>query len=347
MLALRRGTVVQADPLTVEVEGERRRAWADVALVGDVREGDEVIVNITSVELGLGSGGYDIVHANLTRGLAGGIDARDHVLKLNYTSLQHPVRVLEETERSEVARPPVLVIPLHGHLAPVAWAAAQATPGLRLGYIQTAGGALAGALSRDVVTLRGRELLAGHVTAAPAFGGEREAISVIGAIDAAARALGWNAIVIGPGPGILGSATRLGHGGMVALDSAHAALALGLETIVAPRLSSTDPRPRHRGLSHHTETVLELVLGSVSVPVPEVELEGWPTGEDSVEMPSVLDALHATCGDRHDVTVQPVDLGGYAESGLPTKTMGRELNEDPLFFAAALAGGRALAAAVS
>jgi hypothetical protein len=45
------------------------------------------------------------------------------------------------------------------------------------------------------------------------------------------------------------------------------------------------------------------------------------------------------------VSVQPVDLSGYAESGLPAQTMGRELADDPLFFAAALAGGRALAAA--
>jgi hypothetical protein len=37
-----------------------------------------------------------------------------------------------------------------------------------------------------------------------------------------------------------------------------------------------------------------------------------------------------------------VDLPGYAASGLPAKTMGRSLEEDPLFFAAALAAGAAL-----
>ena len=46
----------------------------------------------------------------------------------------------------------------------------------------------------------------------------------------------------GPGPGILGSASALGHGGMVALDSAHAALALGCEVLVVARMSSADPR---------------------------------------------------------------------------------------------------------
>ncbi len=65
----------------------------------------------------------------------------------------------------------------------------------------------------------------------------------------------------GRAPGILGSATSYGHGGMAALDSAHAALALHLPTLLSPRISSSDPRPRHRGLSHHTATVLELLLG--------------------------------------------------------------------------------------
>jgi hypothetical protein len=91
-----------------------------------------------------------------------------------------------------------------------------------------------------------------------------------------------------------------------------------------------------------------MLLGSVRVPVPEVELAGWPTGEetDGVDMPSVLDALHQACDDRHDVEVERVDLRLYEASGLPTRTMGRTLAEDPLFFAAPLAAGRALATTV-
>jgi hypothetical protein len=101
-------------------------------------------------------------------------------------------------------------------------------------------------------------------------------------------------------------------------------------------------------LSHHTATVLRLLLASVRVPVPEIDLEGWPTGEtapERVDLPSVLDALHRVCDDRHDVAVEPVDLDGYAASGLPARTMGRGIADDPLFFAAPLAAGRALAGA--
>jgi hypothetical protein len=349
MLKLRRGVVADTDPLIVQIDDERRPAWADASLVGEVAQGDEVVVSTEAADLGLGSGGFDVVHVNLTRGLAGsGPASGDHVMKLNYTSLQHSIDPVELPEpdgaASERARP-VLVLPLHGHLAPAAWAADRARPGIRLGYVQTPGGSLPGALSRDVAQLRERGLLAGHVTAGAAYGGEHEAVTTLGALDAAVRRLDWDAVLCGPGPGILGSATLYGHGGMAALESAHAALALGLPTLLSPRLSASDPRERHRGLSHHTETVLGLLLGSVRVPVPEIQLAGWPTGEEpgAVDMPSVLDALHRVCDDRHDVEVEPVELDEYERSGLPARTMGRALTEDPLFFAAPLAAGRALA----
>ncbi|MGN6665293.1 MAG: DUF3866 family protein [Solirubrobacterales bacterium] len=335
-LKLRRGVVVSADPLEVEVAGERRRAWADEVLLGEMHEGDEVVVNVAALDLGLGSGGFDVVHVNLTRGLEGGAAGEAHVMKLNYTSLQHPVEPVERPvawfemhamgAKGTTQLTPVAILPLHGHLAPAAWAAAQARPGLRVGYVQTGGGALPGSLSRDVRRLRERGLLAGHVTAAPAYGGEHESLNVVGALDAAAK-LGWDAVLVGPGPGIIGSDTAYGHGGMAALDSAHAALSVGLPTLISPRLSSADPRDRHRGLSHHTRTVLDLLLAPVDVAVPEGERE-------------IISALEAG---QHRLRLAAPDLKGYAASGLPTTTMGRSLAGDPLFFAAPLAAGHVLA----
>jgi hypothetical protein len=353
MLKLRRADVVETDPLTVELPGgERRRAWSDPALTGDCQVGDEVVVNVEALDLDLGSGGFDVVVANLTRGLAATRSEDIHVMKLNYSPLQHPVDPVEigheDAPPRPTATPAVLVVPLHGHLAPAAWAFAEASGGEMLGYVQTPGAALPGTLSRDVASMREGGLLAGHVTAGPCYGGEHEAITVPGALHAAADRLGWDAVVAGPGPGILGSATRYGHGGMAALDVAHAALALGLPTLLSPRLSASDPRDRHRGLSHHTAAVLELLLAPVRVPVPETDAGGWPT--DAPEGGSALDALAAVtevCGSRHDVAVEPIDLEGYAAAGLPTKTMGRTIEEDPLFFAAPLAAGRALATAVA
>jgi Protein of unknown function (DUF3866) len=335
-LKLRRGIVVSAEPLEVEVEGERRRAWADEVLLGEMREGDEVVVNTAALDLNLGSGGFDVVHANLTRGLEGGGEGDAHVMKLNYTSLQYPIDPIErpnsrfETHdmgaKGTTRLTPVAVLPLHGHLAPAAWAAHQAAPGLRVGYIQTGGGALPGSFSRDVKQLRERGLLAGHITASPSYGGEHEAISTVGALDAAATGLSWDAILIGPGPGIIGSDTAYGHGGISALENAHAALSLGLPTLVSPRLSSSDPRERHRGLSHHTRTILRLLLAPVEVAIPKDE-------------PVIAAALEPF---DHHVEQVTVDLNGYAAANLPKTTMGRSVQDDPLFFAAALAAGSLL-----
>lgn len=346
MLKLRRGTVVGTDPLDVDVDGEVRRAWADVGMVGSCALGDEVVVNTAALDLRLGSGGFDVVHANLTRGLSGGeTPPKVHVMKLNYSSLQHPVDPIE-APADAAARParriPVAVLPLHGHLAPVAWAAGQGGAGSAIGFVQAGGGGLPGSLSRDVAELRERGLLSGHVTVAPSYGGELEAISLTGALHAAAESLGWDAAIVGPGPGILGSDTRYGHGGMAALDGAHAALALGLPTLLSPRMSAGDPRPRHLGLSHHTRSVLELLLGGVEVPVPAGLVELWPSGAKL----GADEAMRGGCGENHRLREIAFNLEGYVASGLPTRTMGRSVEEDELFFAAPLAAGGALAAAI-
>jgi hypothetical protein len=108
---------------------------------------------------------------------------------------------------------------------------------------------------------------------------------------------------------------------MAALESAHAALALGLRPLIVPRMSSGDTRPRHQGLSHHTATVLELLLKPVHVALPE----------------------HQPLPGNHQGVSATVDLDGYRGSGLPATTMGRGIDQDELFFRAALAGGAVLA----
>jgi Protein of unknown function (DUF3866) len=345
-------------------EVDPRPAIADVALVGRAEVGDELVVNVQARDIGLGSGGFDIVHVNLSRGLEGEEDwdpahpARPNVMKLNYTSLQHAVEPVEEGSPAALEigplERPVAVLAVHGQLAAVAWAFVQAFPGSRLGYVQTAGGALPGGHSRTVRSLRERGLLAGHVTAGAAFGGEGEAITTIGALHHGLRVLGWDAAVCGPGPGIVGSSSPLGHGGMSALDSAHASLALGAPTLLVARMSSGDPRARHRGISHHTLTVLDLLLEPVTVALPAGMRS--PVGADlraglgavfGGALPSRqaldLDVERPARITRHDWRRATVDLPAYAAAGLSAETMGRRLIEDPLFFGAALAAGATLA----
>jgi Protein of unknown function (DUF3866) len=342
VLRLRRGIVVAAEApepwqrLEVELDGQRHPAHADTALVGPCEPGDEVVVNVEARELALGSGGFDVVHVNLTRGLDGRGMPGAHVMKLNYSSLQHAVIPAEGRDLATPLGRPVGVFQLHGQLAPVAWALGQARAGLRVGYVQTAGGALPGGMSDTVRQLLNRGLLAGHTTAGPAYGGAQEAITTAGAIHDGLAAEAWHVALVGPGPGILGSGSALGHGGIVALDSAHAAIALGCPTVLTARMSSGDPRERHRGLSHHTRTVLELLLAPVTLAVP-------PGARVFAEMDGIGAALDAARAAGHEVVEAPIDAEGYRASGLPTRTMGRTFDEDRLFFAAALAAGAVLA----
>jgi hypothetical protein len=345
MLKLRRGTVSSVDSsearvtrLLVRLEsGEQRAAIAYPILTGPVVTGDDVVVNVQAKDLALGSGGFDVVCVNLSRGVTGEGAADAHVMKLNYTPLQHAIEPVEEGLESLPAPLglPVAVLALHGQLSPAAFALSRRAPGARVGFVQTAGGALPGQLSRVVADLTQRGVIGGHVTVAPCFGGAHEAITLEGALQAAVERLGWEGVLIGPGPGIIGSASALGHGGIEALHSAHGALALGCDVVVAPRMSSGDPRERHLGLSHHSAATLALLLRPVAVAIA--------SGIGDEARTAVASA--ATTGVEHELIEVDVEelLESYADSGLPTRTMGRELEEDEDFFRSALAAGVILA----
>lgn len=335
-LALRRGVVIDTaevpaggeQRLVVEVEGRgEREAICDTGLFGPCQAGDEVIVNTQAGDLGLGSGGFDVVHVNLTRGLDGEGVAGAHVMKLNYTSLQHAVDPVEEGSAETGAAPaagrPVAACLLHGQLAPLAWSFAEGAPGATLGLVQGAGGALPGNHSRTVVELRRRGILDAFITASPSFGGELEAMTVAGALSHGFAELGWDAAVCAPGPGIIGSGSRFGNGAIAAADALGVAAGIGARAILVARLSDADPRERHRGVSHHTVAVAGLVGGAVTVP--------WPAGRDEEAIEGAV------------LEPAPADIDGYRDSGLPVSTMGRTIDEDPAFFAGALAAGAVLA----
>ena len=271
-------------------------------------------------------------------------------MKLNYTACS--TRSSRSRRRAGAAScrsaRPVGVLALHGQLAPVAWALAQA----RAGRARSATCRPRAARCRAGISRHGRASCASAACSpatsppAPAFGGEREAITTAGALHHGLAALGWDAASSGPGPGILGSGSALGHGGMAALDSAHAALALGCPTLLVARMSSGDPRARHRGLSHHTRTVLELLLAPVALP----RLAAGRLRAGSARSAAELAGARARRERRADHAPR-LARGGGRPRRLPRqrpagRTMGRALDEDPLFFAArARRRARALARA--
>ena len=302
-LSLRRGRVSaiteRQDALVrLEVDGVACVAYPSVT--GPVEVEDEVLVNVQARELELGSGGFDVLYVNLTRGLELSGEDGAHVMVLPYTPLQHARKHVEETGELEkqLRGMPVVCCSLHSQVAPVC----AALEGLRVAYVQLAGGALPVSLSDTVRELRERGLVARTAAVAPCFDADVQCVS-------AASALAWarrehDVAVCSIGPGIVGTGTRFGHGGLASAEAANAALALGGVPVIAVRASAADERSRHRGISHHTEAVLSLVRGEAVVPR---DGEGW----------------REAC------------------EGLPLSHMGRGPDDDPEFFAAAYAAGAA------
>ncbi len=326
---LRRGTITaihERHPGLVRLAVDGGTAVAYPSLTGPLAVGDEVLVNSQARELGLGSGGFDIVAVNLTRGLGLAADPTAHVMSHPYAPLQFAVRHLEEDGplAESLAGLPVVCCSVHAQLAPVCAALGE---GLGTVYVQLGGGALPVALSDTVRALKARGLLAAAVAVAPCFAGDAQAVTVASALLWAA-ARGARAVVCGIGPGVVGTGSATGHGGLAAAQAATAAAALGGQAVLAARASSGDLRERHRGLSHHTTSALALSHGQALV--------AWPGG--SASYAGSDEALAA----RPELpSLRAVDASAWeaACAGLALSHMGRGPAADPLFFAAAYAAG--------
>jgi hypothetical protein len=320
-LSLRRGTVTaiveEVDGLVrIEVDGEQCVAY--LRLTGPVALGDEVLVNVQAKELGLGSGGFDILHANLTRGLDLEPAPEAHVMTLPYSPIQAAVPFLEEDGGAlalSLAGMPVVCCTLHSQVAPVA---AGIGPDANVAFVQLPGGALPVSLSDTLRALKGAGLVHTTIATGACFDGDEQAVNVASAL-AWASTEEFDAAVCGIGPGIVGTATALGHGGVAAAEAANVVSALGGRAVLAVRVSEGDPRERHRGVSHHTRAVIELVVGDAVV--------AWPAG---LAPPDWL-------GPHEEV-----DVSGWREAckGLPLEHMGRGPDDDPWFFASAFAAGK-------
>lgn len=320
MLTLRRGQVTairERRPGLVRLEVDGRPCIAFPRLTGPVGIGDDVVVNTQALDLGLGSGGFDILHVNLSRGLGLPADPGAHVMKLPYTSLQHAVPHAEETTElpSSLTGMPVVACTLHSQVAAVCAAIGRER---QTAYVQLPGGALPVSFSDTIHALRRAGLVATTIAVGPCFDGDAASVSVASAL-AFAKGCGLDVAVCAIGPGIVGTATPLGHGALAVVEALAATISLGGRPILAPRVSSVDPRPRHRGISHHTRAVLELAPEGVAV--------AWPAGlPGAAEIPGSVE----------------LDVTGWERvcTGLPLSTMGRGPNDDPWFFAAAYAAGR-------
>jgi hypothetical protein len=199
----------------------------------------------------------------------------------------------------------------------------------------TDGAALAAPLSRLAAALRRSGLIDAVVTGGQAFGGDLEAVNTFTALLAARSAAGAEVIVVGDGPGNTGTDTVWGATDIESAMALNAAGILGGRPVAALRMSFSDPRERHRGVSHHSLTALgRVVLVPTHIGVPSID--------DESKRAAVWDALRAAgLEERHqlvEVTGGPA-LDLLADNGIDVESMGRKVNDDPEFFLAAGAAG--------
>jgi len=326
--------------LTVSLDDSRPAAAVSYpALAGRCGDGDRVLINTTAVDLGLGTGGHHVVVARSGEGLALDDPSSGHIMKLRYTPMQRDVLAVEEpaspahelmTEARSLEGMPVVCCGLHSQVPLVAAAAKQQRPGLKIAYVMSDGAALPLAVSRLVPQLLEVGLIDTTITCGQAFGGELEAVNVHSGLLAARHVAESDMAIVCIGPGIPGTATPFGHGGVAQGEAINAVAALGGAPVAVLRVSFADARPRHVPVSHQTLTALaEVALRPALVAVPALPAEQAGALHAALESAGVWN-LHR----RRDVDVALPEL-----RGIDVRTMGRGFDDDPAFFLAAAAAG--------
>nr|WP_238335652.1 DUF3866 family protein [Serinicoccus kebangsaanensis] len=337
--------------------GGTARALAYPDLVGTPVVGDRVLLNVTALDRGLGTGGYALVVAIPDRPGAwpdaGGTEVPGHLVKARYTPLQAMVLGVDDPEGEHHAAlsaaddldgMPVVATDLHSALPAVVAGVRAEAPGARVAYVMTDGAALPLAWSRTVAGLRDAGWLEAAITTGQAFGGDLEAVTVHTALLAARHVVGADLAVVTQGPGNLGTDTRWGFSGVAVGEALNAAAVLGGHAVAGLRVSQADARDRHRGLSHHSVTAFGRVLAHpADVPVPRV-----PPGDPQDPLVGCLERVREQAGELVAAAAHltGVDVGTDGLLGelrgapVPLSTMGRGLDDDPAGFLTAAVAGR-------
>lgn len=304
-------------------------ALAYPALVGDPMLGDRVLVNLNAYAHGLGTGGYAMVVALPDR-LPPDVPVDRPLVKGRYTPQQSLLPEIGPPRAETLDGMPVVTADLHSALPAIVAGIHAVRPLAQIAYVMTDGGALPAWFSRTLSALRPR--LAGVVTSGQAFGGDVEAVNVHSGL-LAAGSLGADIAVVTQGPGNLGTGTTWGFSGIAAGEAVNAVAVLGGRPVGALRISDADPRPRHRGISHHSLTA----YGRVALAPADLVL---PLGLPPHLLAAVRSDL-AALPPRHRVIEIPAGglMAALEDVPVPLSTMGRDLASDPWYFIASAAAG--------
>jgi hypothetical protein len=341
--------------LDVTVDGAGVRALAYPALTGAPRPGDRVLINTTALDLGLGTGGYALVVAIPDR-LPADPPRNGHLVKARYTPLQATVLGADEQgsphhdvlrDADDIDGMPVVVADLHSAVPAILAGvfdpaerfrgdSSPTPPRARVVYVMQDGGALPAWFSRTCATLKDAGWLAATVSTGQSFGGDLETVTVHTGLLAARHVLDADIAVVAQGPGNLGTGTRWGFSGVAAGEAVNAVAALGGRPVASLRVSTADPRERHRGVSHHSLTAYgRVALARADVVIPALD------GELS-EAGTQIAAQTAALGARHRLVTVGVDGLESALRACPAalSSMGRGLDQELAYFLTAAAAGR-------
>ena len=308
--------------LSVEVDGTPGtvRALAYPEMVGTPEIGHDVLLNVSALARGLGTGGYALVVACPQDLPADPTPGPGHLIKSRYSPLQTLVLGIDEEESDsheilrtadDVAGMPIISADLHSAVpAIVAGARAAAersgASAPRICYVMTDGGALPAWFSRTISGLREAGWLESVITTGQAFGGDLEAVSIHSGLLAAHHVVGADLVIVAQGPGNLGTGTRWGFSGVSAGEALNAAAILGGRPIGSLRVSARDIRARHRGISHHSQTALgRVALVPCDVVVPQfADLDPLGIPANYPEVDAEVAGAAQSLGDRHPDAAQ-------------------------------------------
>lgn len=326
------------DDIRVNINGEIQKAYNYPKMTGEVNVGDEVVLNTTAVELSLGTGGYHFVISNLNN-IESSFTPGGHIMKLRYTPFQIKVDSVEEQESSyhsvidnfeSLYDMPVVVGTLHSMLTPFVASYKRNYPNKKLVYIMTDGAALPIYLSKNVETLKNKNLIDYTITIGNAFGGDFECVNIYTALITAKEVLKADAVFVSMGPGIAGTGTKYGFTGIEQGPILDAVKKLGGTPIAIPRISFSDKRDRHRGISHHSITVFnDIVNVSVNIPITVYDEDCMAVIKNQIENNN-LNHKHNVVYINNDKTKEDLDY-----FNLRVKSMGRSYEQDKEFFQAA------------
>lgn len=343
MINIKRGKVIKIikklegrTDILVNIDNRDEKAINYDYLTGTIEIGNDVILNTTAVELNLGTGGYHFVISNLNND-GHNASKEGHIMKLRYTPLQIKTYAVEEQESpyhhlfhnfTSLSNMPIIVGTLHSMLVPIASTLKYLNKDLKIAFIMTDGAALPLYLSNAVYELKEKNIIHKTITLGHAFGGDYEVVNIYNALITAKEIAKCDIAIVTMGPGIVGTGTPYGFTGVEQGYIVDAVNDLGGFPIAVPRITFKDKRERHYGLSHHSLTVLNKIMKTKSnIALPKFSTQQEVIIEKQLKENNLIQKHNIF---KVEKNILEQALNHYK---LKVKSMGRNLEDDPEFFA--------------